>query len=120
MDRPVQDRLPLSYAAGGAIALLAVAWAVVSARAIDRRAGGLYRSVPTIATAFVAASVVATPASLPLLLIARQRSLEGCPVGTCHFEPILLWVASVAIGTFVIPIAFAYGMGGRARPVPGR
>lgn len=108
---PLESRLPVSIAIAAALAVGAVAWAVSSAGAIDRRLGGLYRSVPTIATAFVAASVVASPASLPLLVIERQRSLEGCaPSVTCRYEPILFWVAVLVVGLAVIPAAFALSM----------
>ncbi|CAN5243776.1 hypothetical protein BH18CHL2_BH18CHL2_00640 [soil metagenome] len=104
-------RLPFSVAAAAALTVIALVWATSSARAIDRRLGGLYRSIPTIATTFVAASVVASPASLPLLLIERQRSLEGCPGGTtCHLEPIVLWVAVLVVGLLFIPAAFALAM----------
>ena len=107
----VADRLPLSAAIAAVLSALALLWARASARAIDRRLGGLYRSLPTIATTFVAASVVASPASLPLLLVERQRSLEGCPGGgTCHLEPILLWVAVLVVGLVLIPASFALGM----------
>lgn len=108
---PLETRLPVSIAIAAALAAGAVAWAVSSAGAIDRRLGGLYRSLPTIATAFVAASVVASPASVPLLLVERQRSLEGCaPSVTCHYEPILFWVAVLVVGLVVIPAAFAFSM----------
>ena len=108
---PLEARLPVSVAVASLLAAGAAAWAVVSAGSIDRRLGGLYRSVPTIATAFVAASVVASPASVPLLLIERQRSLEGCaPAVTCHYEPILFWLAVVVTGMVVIPAAFALSM----------
>ena len=115
LARPLEARLPVSVIAAAVLAAGAVAWAVASAGAIDRRLGGLYRSVPTIATAFIAASVVASPASIPLLLVERQRSLEGCaPAVTCHYEPILLWVAVVVAGMVVIPAAFAAAMRPRA------
>lgn len=108
---PLEARLPVSIGAASLLAAGAVAWAVASAGSIDRRLGGLYRSVPTIATAFVAASVVASPASVPLLLVERQRSLDGCPpVVTCHYEPILLWLAVLVVGMVVIPAAFALSM----------
>jgi len=111
VDAPSAGRLPFSIAAAALLLLGAMAWAVGSARAIDRRLGGLYRSVPTITTAFIAASVVASPASIPLLLIERQRSLEGCAPGiTCSFVPLLLWVAVLAAGTVLIPAAFAFAM----------
>jgi len=116
LARPLEVRLPVSAAAAGLLAAGAVAWAVASAGSIDRRLGGLYRSVPTIATAFVAASVVASPASIPLLLVERQRSLEGCaPAVTCHYEPILFWLAVLVVGMVVIPGAFALAMRGKDR-----
>ncbi|MBA2370075.1 MAG: hypothetical protein ACR2G8_05500 [Candidatus Limnocylindria bacterium] len=108
---PLDARTPASVAAASLLGAGAIAWSVASARSIDRRLGGLYRSVPTIATAFVAASVVASPASVPLLLIERQRSLEGCaPAVTCHYGPILFWVAVLAIGMVLVPAAFALSM----------
>jgi hypothetical protein len=86
-------------------------WAARSARQIDRRAGGIARSIPTVATAFVTASVVAAPASLPLLLIERQRSIEGCPGQlTCNPTALFLWVAVFAIGFLVIPAVFALAL----------
>lgn len=86
----------------------ALIWARRSARAIDARDGGLSRSIPTIATTFAAATVVASPASIPLLLVERQRSIEDC-VGhiTCHPEALWLWVATLAIGFVLIPAVFA-------------
>ena len=98
------------FAAGTtAVALL---WAAWSARHVDLRAGGIARSIPTVATAFVTASVVAAPASLPLLLIERQRSIEGClpAQSTCNGAALLLWVAVFAIGFIVIPAAFALSL----------
>ena len=87
---------------------LALGWAAWSARTIDRDAGGISRSVATIATTFAAASVVASPASIPLLLVELHISTESCPGGaTCHLEPVVLWVALFAIGFVVIPAAFA-------------
>ena len=75
--------------------------------------GGIERGVATIATTFVAASVVASPGSLPLLLIERARSLEGCLGGiTCHFEAIWLWVALFAVGFVLIPAVFAASLRG--------
>ena len=87
---------------------VAMLWANRSARAIDPRAGALSRSIPTIATTFAAATVVASPASLPLLLVERHRSIEGC-IGsfTCHPEALWLWVATLVIGFVVIPAVFA-------------
>ncbi|MGH2500203.1 MAG: hypothetical protein ACRDF0_08970 [Candidatus Limnocylindria bacterium] len=111
LERPIEERLPVSYGVTAALSALAVLWAVLSARAVDRRAGGLSRSLPTVATTFIAASVVASPASLPLLLIERARSVEGCVApATCHLEAIALWVAMFAIGLVVIPAAFALAL----------
>ena len=94
-----------------AASLVAMAWAAWSARRVDRRAGALARSIPTIATAFVTASVVAAPASLPLLLIERQRSIEGCASQlTCNPTALYLWVAVFAIGFLVIPAVFALAL----------
>ncbi len=92
--------------------ILAMAWAAWSARRIDARAGSIARSFPTVATAFVTASVVAAPASLPLLLIERQRSIEGCLPAqtTCHPAALFLWIAVFAIGFVVIPAAFALAL----------
>ena len=90
---------------------LAMAWAAWSARRIDARAGGIARSIPTVATAFVTASAVAAPASLPLLLIERQRSIEGCAGQlTCNPTALFLWVATFAIGFLVIPAVFAVAL----------
>ncbi len=116
VEAPPAGRFPFSVAAAALLLLGAVAWAGSSARAIDRRLGGLYRSVPTVTTAFIAASVVASPASIPLLLLERQRSLEGCAPGmTCSFAPLLLWVAVLVAGTVVVPAAFAFSMRGGER-----
>ena len=94
-----------------AASALAMAWAAWPARQIDRRAGGIARSIPTVATAFVTASVVAAPASLPLLLIERQRSIEGCARQlTCNPSALFLWVAVFAIGFLVIPAVFALAL----------
>jgi len=100
----------VSFAALTSIA--AMAWAAWSARRVDARAGSIARSIPTVATAFVTASVVAAPASLPLLLVERQRSIEGClPAGqTCNGQALLLWVAVFAIGFLVIPAVFALAL----------
>ena len=96
----------VAFAALASIA--AMLWAAWSARRIDARAGSIARSIPTIATAFVTASVVAAPASLPLLLIERQRSIEGCAGQlTCNGGALLLWVATFAIGFLLIPAVFA-------------
>ncbi|MDE3102685.1 MAG: hypothetical protein KGJ98_10670 [Chloroflexota bacterium] len=107
---PVDERFPVSVAAGVALTLAACVWAAVSARARDARAGTLERSIPTVATTFVAASVVASPASLPLLIIERQRSLEGCFPVVCHWEAIWWWVAALVVGTILIPLVFAVRM----------
>jgi len=90
---------------------IAMAWAAWSARVIDRRAGAIARSIPTVATAFVTASVVAAPASLPLLLIERQRSIEGCPRQlTCDVAALQLWGAVFLVGFVVIPAVFALAL----------
>ncbi len=95
-----------------AASALAMAWAAWSARRTDAQAGSIARSFPTVATAFVTASVVAAPASLPLLLIERQRSIEGCVPAqtTCNPTALLLWVAVFAIGFVLIPAAFALAL----------
>lgn len=114
--RPIAERVPFSIAVAVAATVAAVAWAAWSARAVDRRLGSLERSIPTVATTFVAANVVAAPASLPLLIVERQRSIEGCPAAyaggpaTCNVEALLLWVAVVAVGMVVIPAAFALAL----------
>ena len=102
--------VPFAAAASAA----AMAWAAWSARRIDARAGSIVRSIPTVATAFVTASVVAAPASLPLLLIERQRSIEGCvPAGrTCYGEALLLWVAVLVVGTILVPGVFVTSLRG--------
>lgn len=90
---------------------VAVAWAVRAARSIDRRSGGISRSIATVATAFATASVVAAPASLPLLLVERVRSVEGCAAQiTCHGEAIWYWGATFLIGFIVVPAAFALAL----------
>jgi hypothetical protein len=94
-----------------ATSVVAMAWAAWSARRVDARAGSIARSIPTVATAFVTASVVAAPASLPLLLIARQRSIEGCAGQlTCNPTALFLWVAAFAIGFLLIPAVFALAL----------
>jgi hypothetical protein len=112
LDAPLAQRLPFSMAAAVLLLVGAVAWARSSARAIDRRLGGLYRSGPTVATAFIAASAVASPASIPLLLVERARTLEGgcAPGAICSFAPIFLWVAVLAAGTVLVPATFAAAM----------
>jgi hypothetical protein len=90
---------------------IAMGWAAWSARRIDARDGSIARSIPTVATAFVTASVVAAPASLPLLLVERQRSIEGCAGQlTCNPTALFLWVAVFAIGFLVIPAVFAIAL----------
>ena len=97
-----------SSAFAATASVVAMAWAARSARQVDARAGAIGRSIPTVATAFVTASVVAAPASLPLLLIERQRSIEGCAQQlTCNPTALFLWVAVFAIGFVVIPAVFA-------------
>jgi len=105
---PPSERFGQSIAFACLATLVAVLWAARSARVIDPRVGAISRSIPTIATTFVAATVVASPASLPLLLVERQRSIEGCAGSiTCHPEALWLWVATLVIGFFVIPAVFA-------------
>jgi hypothetical protein len=106
-----EERFPLSIAVAAVATFLACGWAAWAARATDARLGSLERSIPTIATTFMAASVVATPASLPLLFVEIQRAGEGCR-GICHWEAIWYWVAAMAIGTVVIPLVFALRMQG--------
>ena len=105
---------PRGWSLQAAVATTAVAlgWAAWSARRTDTRAGAIARSLPAVATAFVTASVVAAPASLPLLLIERQRSIEGCVPAqtTCAPEALALWVAVFAIGFLAIPAAFAIAL----------
>lgn len=120
LARPFPDRFPVSLAAVGLATIAAVAWAVRSARAPDRRAGPLIRSIPTVATTFAATTVVASPASLPLLILERERSLEGCAFGTCHLEALVLWVAVLVVGTLLIPAAFAAGLHGPSARSLGR
>ena len=105
---PRAERFGSSVVFAAVATLAALLWARRSARAIDPRAGGLSRSIPTIATTFAAATVVASPASLPLLLVERERSIEGClGLVTCHPEALWLWVATLVIGFIVIPAVFA-------------
>jgi hypothetical protein len=111
LDHGFTERFPLSIALATVTTLLALAWARWQARLIDPRAGGIERGFATIATTFAAASVVASPASLPLLLIERARSLEGCAPGiSCHLEAVLLWVALFAVGFVLIPAVFAVSL----------
>ena len=111
VDRPFDERFPFSLALAAVTTLVALAWARWQARVIDRRAGGIERGFATIATTFAAASVVASPGSLPLLLVERAHSLDGCPTGiTCHIEAILLWVGLFAVGFVLIPAVFAFSL----------
>ncbi len=113
-DRPLVERFPFSVAVGLALTAGACVWAALSARAVDPRAGALERSIPTVATTFIAASVVASPASLPLLIVERQRSFEGCFPAVCHWEAIWFWVVALVIGTALVPLVFAIRMRGPA------
>ena len=106
-SRPFADRFPLSVAIAVLASVAALVWARAAARAPDRRVGWLERSIPTVATTFAATTVVASPASLPLLIVERERSLDGCGAGTCHGEALLLWVAVLIVGTVLIPAVFA-------------
>ena len=81
VDLPFDERFPFSLALAAVTTVLALVWARQQARVVDRRAGGIERGFATIATTFAAASVVASPGSLPLLLVERARSLEGCLPG---------------------------------------
>ena len=111
LNQGFTERFPLSIALAAATTMVALAWAAWQARVIDRRAGGIERGIATIATTFAAASVVASPGSLPLLLIERSRSLEGCAPGvTCHLEAIVFWVALFAVGFVLIPAVFAVSL----------
>lgn len=102
-----EERFAFSVSAAAIASIVACLWARAAARGPDRRAGMLSRSIPAIATTFAATTVVASPASLPLLILERERSLEGCGFGTCHGEALLLWIAVLAVGTIAIPVAFA-------------
>jgi len=105
--RPFGERFPLSVAGAAVASAVACVWARRAARAPDRRAGSLTRSIPAVATAFAATTVVASPASLPLLILERERSLEQCGIGTCHGEALLLWIVILIVGTIAIPVAFS-------------
>ncbi|HKY51264.1 MAG TPA: hypothetical protein VJP45_08395 [Candidatus Limnocylindria bacterium] len=106
--RMPDERFVASVVFAALATLVALIWARHAARAVDARVGALPRSIPTIATTFVAASVVASPASLPLLLVERQRSIEDCPGSiTCHPETLWLWVVTLAVGFIIIPAVFA-------------
>jgi hypothetical protein len=114
--RPLTERFPPSVGIAVVLSLGAIVWARRAARAPDRRVGILPRSIPAIATTFAATTVVASPASIPLLIVERERSLEGCGVGTCHAEALFLWVFVLIVGTLVIPAVFAASLRA-ARPL---
>lgn len=105
--RSFDERFPVSILAGVVASVVALAWARVAARAPDRRVGLLSRSIPAVATTFAATTVVASPASLPLLILERERSLEQCGFGTCHEAALVFWIAILAVGTLAIPLMFA-------------
>lgn len=106
-QRPFGERFPVSIAAAALLSGIAIVWSRQAARARDRRVGILPRSIPTIATTFAVTTAVASPASLPLLIVERERSLQECGFGTCHGEALLLWVGVLLVGTIVIPAVFA-------------
>jgi hypothetical protein len=101
------QRFPVSLGIAVVTSIGAMFWSRRAARAPDRIVGLLRRSIPTVATTFAATTVVASPASLPLLIVERERSLEACGFGTCHAEALVFWVAILVIGTIAIPVAFA-------------
>ena len=106
-DRPFVERFAWSAGTATILSVGACLFAARAARTPDRRVGLLPRSIPTIATTFAVTTAVASPASLPLLIVERERSLEACGVGTCHPEALLLWVAVLIVGTVFIPAVFA-------------
>lgn len=106
-DRPFVERFAWSAGIAAVLSLGACLLATRAAREPDRRVGILPRSIPTIATTFAVTTAVASPASLPLLIVERERSLEACGFGTCHPEALLLWVAVLIVGTVFIPAIFA-------------
>ena len=100
-----------SVPVAAATTLAALGWSAVSARQTDRQAGVIGRSIPTVAVAFVTASVVAAPASLPLLLIERQHSVQGCAAQiTCNPNGLILWAVTFVIGFLLIPAVFALAL----------
>jgi hypothetical protein len=101
------QRFPVSLGIAVVTSIGAIVWSRRAAGAPDRAVGVLRRSIPTIATTFAATTVVASPASLPLLIVERERSLEACGFGTCHGEALVLWVVILLVGTVAIPAAFA-------------
>ena len=110
LDRPFAERFPVSVGLAVVLSLGAGVFARRAARARDGRVGVLTRSIPMVATTFAATTAVASPASLPLLIVERERSLEACGFGTCHPEALFLWVAVLVIGTLVIPAVFAVSL----------
>lgn len=112
LPRPYDDRLPFSILAAAIATIAVIVWSRTAARTPDRRAGVLTRSVPAVATTFAATTVVASPASLPLLILERARSIEQCGVGTCHEAALVLWIVVLAVGTVVIPAVFAASLRG--------
>lgn len=104
---PFAERLPVSVGAAVLLSAIAIVWSRGAARARDRRVGILPRSIPAIATTFAVTTAVASPASLPLLIVERERSLEECGFGTCHGEALLLWLGVLIVGTIFIPAVFA-------------
>ena len=108
VDRqPFEQRFPISATFAIVASLVVLPWSRAAARAPDQRGAVLPRSIPTIATTFAVTTVVASPASLPLLILERARSLEGCAFGTCHGAALLLWLAVLIVGTLAIPAVFA-------------
>jgi hypothetical protein len=107
LDRPFAERFAVSVGIAAVLSVAACLFARRSARTPDRRVGILARSIPAMATTFAATTVVASPASIPLLIVERERSLEACGVGRCHPEALLLWVGVLIIGTVFIPAVFA-------------
>ena len=108
VQRPFAERFGISVVVAVLLSALALIWARRQAQVIDRRAGGIDRSVATVATTFATASVVAAPAFIPLLLIERARSVEGCEAAiACHLEALWLWAALFCVGFVAIPAVFA-------------
>jgi hypothetical protein len=107
LQRPFAERFPVSVTVAAVCSFIALVWSRHAARARDRRVGILPRSIPAIATTFAVTTAVASPASLPLLIVERERSLEACGFGTCHNEALLLWVGALFIGTVCVPVIFA-------------
>lgn len=106
-----------SLAFAGAATLGAMAWAATAARRLDPVAGRIGRSAAAIGTAFATASVVAAPASLPLLLIERQHSIAGCAAqASCHGEALVFWAVTFGIGFLLIPLVFALALRGADAP----